>query len=187
MKVGGLSDEVQPSAQAAGQFERCCATILWSRWPPLSSALGRVNTAMRSVSVHFCNAGRAEVAGLLSRLYKGPAPSDERGNWVCEQHGDGDPVLYIDIYQNEDLRSECGDEAYEAIVSSFRGHPTTSVWVNVSGRHDGTPEVLTCVTSLLRALSGVALDGYTDHAWTLDELQAGARVKEHPFFDYGGW
>jgi len=40
---------------------------------------------------------------------------------------------------------------------------------------------------MLTEFRGVAWDDYTSHCWTLAEIQSGAKVSGHTFFNYDGW
>lgn len=57
---------------------------------------------------------------------------------------------------------------------------------NVSGRHDGTAEVIRFVTMTLARFPGVASDDYSEHLWTRDEVAQGARFDGLTFFDHRG-
>jgi hypothetical protein len=65
--------------------------------------------------------------------------------------------------------------------------PTHVVQIDVSGRHEGDKEVQKCIHVLLSRFSGVVQDEFTDHFWTLQEIQSGTQIEGHLFFDYKGW
>ncbi len=135
---------------------------------------------MRSVVVHLKDVSEPTVVAFLTENYRVlPEPTC----WTAEKKGD--PVLYIDFYR--DLNTEAEEEDWFALLEYFRGEPAVSVIADVSGRHDGTEEVRSFVCGLLRAFSGVAEDEYTHHLWSREEVERGAIVEGHPFFDYLGW
>ncbi len=65
--------------------------------------------------------------------------------------------------------------------------PDVSLVADVSGRHSGEAEVLYFVRACLSKFTAVAQDEYTNHAWTLQEIQTGYRHLGHAYFDYLGW
>ncbi|MFI5964745.1 hypothetical protein ACIA8J_21535 [Streptomyces asoensis] len=71
-----------------------------------------------------------------------------------------------------------------ALLEAALGHrPTWAVQVNISGRIDGTAEVRDLAALLLRR-GGVAFDDYSEHAWTLREIESGAEIEGLRFFDF---
>jgi len=58
--------------------------------------------------------------------------------------------------------------------------PAWGLVIDVSGRVDGRPEVVRLLRSLLEP-GGVALDDYSEHAWTLTEIESGAPGESRPF------
>ncbi|GAA4976227.1 hypothetical protein GCM10023205_49150 [Yinghuangia aomiensis] len=129
-------------------------------------------------SVFFFPAGeRASTVAVLDRHL--PA---QRHPWYLE---DG---LYIDI---DDERTGClfsdWDPAEVALLDAAVGHhPTWAVQIGISGRIDGTAEIRH-MAALLLAHGGVAFDDYTEHPWTLREIESGATVDGLRFFDFRGY
>lgn len=134
---------------------------------------------MRSVFVYLQDVTEPEITHFLTTTY----PFQVGPPWVMEKNGD--PVLYIDFYH--DLNVEAEVEEWFALMDHFGGEPAVIVVADVSGRHSGTEEVCSFVSTFLRAYSGVAQDDYTQHLWSGDEVEKGARVEGHPFFDTLGW
>ena len=62
-----------------------------------------------------------------------------------------------------------------------------SVAADVSGRHGGDEEVHLFVCALFGAFSGVAQDDYSEHFWSLEEIQQNTTVQGLRFFDYTGY
>ncbi len=93
--------------------------------------------------------------------------------------------LYIGRY--EDAVMEFSPELLHEIRSRTGRAEIVAVSADISGRIDGTAEAFGFCTRLLRQHQGWALDEYTDHLWTLAELESNASVEGHPFFDHSGW
>jgi hypothetical protein len=71
-----------------------------------------------------------------------------------------------------------------AVLEAVVGHrPTWAVQVDISGRIDGTAEVHQLVALLLER-GGVAIDDYSGHPWTLQEIESGAVIDGLRFFDF---
>lgn len=135
---------------------------------------------MRSVVVHLKAVSEPTVAAFLTENYPF-LPEPDR--WIAEKKGD--PVLYIGLYYDLDAEAEVED--WLSLLEYFGGEPAVSVSADVSGRHEGAEEVRSFVCGLLQAFSGVAEDEYTHYLWSREEIERGAVVDGHPFFDYLGW
>jgi len=62
------------------------------------------------------------------------------------------------------------------------------VWgVDISGRHDGTTEVMELAIALLSKFPMYVMDDYTNHCWTYEEIANETKIERHKFFDYLGW
>lgn len=128
---------------------------------------------MRTVFV-FPARERAEVLTRLDRHF----PS-QREPWVA------DGCLYIDVDDVEtgNLFSDWDPEDV-AVLEAATGHrPTWALQVDISGRIDGTAEVHRLVTLLLHD-GGTAVDDYSAHPWTLEEVASGAVIDGLRFFDF---
>ena len=97
-----------------------------------------------------------------------------------------DGVLYVRTRTQES--GLYGDWLYDDVVAlerAFGAVPSWAVIAVVSGRVPGDTEV----RALLRAVlvgGGVAVDDYSSHPWTLDEVEAGrSPVERRRFFDPG--
>jgi hypothetical protein len=135
---------------------------------------------MRAVIVHLAApCTESEVADLLDREYEGQA----REAW--SECVDGDPCLYIEFYRHHTI--EFAAEELQLLKSHFAGEIPLSVIANVSGRHDGTPQVVRFVTTLLARFSGVATDEFTEHLWLRSEIEQDFRYDGLAFFDYRGF
>lgn len=128
-------------------------------------------------SVFFFPAGeRAATVAALDRHL--PA---QRYPWYLE---DG---LYIDIDDEQTgcLFSDWEPEEVALLDAAVGHHPAWAVQIDISGRIDGTAEVHR-MAALLLAQGGVAFDDYTEHPWTLQEIESGATVDGLRFFDFRG-
>ncbi|SFL78920.1 hypothetical protein SAMN05192584_12731 [Streptomyces pini] len=71
-----------------------------------------------------------------------------------------------------------------ALLDAALGHhPTWGVQADISGRIDGTAEVRR-LAALLLERGGVAFDDYSEHAWTLREIETEVEVEGLRFFDF---
>ncbi|MFJ1540062.1 hypothetical protein ACIODS_16100 [Micromonospora chalcea] len=75
--------------------------------------------------------------------------------------------------------------AVRALSRARGGRPSWAVHVDVSGRVDGTAEVRR-LTSVLLGQGGVAMDDYSDHVWTAEQIAADVTVDGLRFFDFRG-
>lgn len=133
---------------------------------------------MRSVVVFLRDTTESAVTAYLDATYP-----EQREPWVVFVKGNA--CLYINLYRDRPLDHE--PEEWADIVQRFGGEPAIGVLADVSGRHPGDEQVAAFVAGLLSRFSGAAMDEYTEHLWSLDELRGGHRVQGHPFFDYKGW
>jgi hypothetical protein len=81
------------------------------------------------------------------------------------------------------LFSDWEPEDVAALDAAIGHHPTWAVTIDISGRIDGTPEVHQ-VTALLLEHGGVAVDDYSAHPWTLQEIESGTVIDGLRFFDF---
>ncbi|WP_437540127.1 hypothetical protein WME79_41175 [Sorangium sp. So ce726] len=133
---------------------------------------------MRSVVVFLRDTIESAVTAYLDAAYP-----EQRDPWVVFVAGDA--CLYINLYRDGPREDE--PEDWADIVQRFGGEPAVGVIADVSGRHPGDEQVAAFVAGLLSRFSGAAMDDYTPHLWSLNELRGGHRVRGHPFFDYNGW
>lgn len=131
--------------------------------------------SMRSIFVYFRRASRAEVARFLDACPVAREPE----YWMFGE------TLYVSFY--DDAESEFAPEALDALRFHMGRHDIVAVVAHVSGRIDGLAEVTAFCRTLLSHFEGVAMDDYSEHPWTLDEILSGHRHDGHAFFDYRGW
>ena len=131
---------------------------------------------MRTVLIHVADATQTVVEAALAQAYPGQADP-----WIAYETDD--PALYIRV---DNMQSEIDPDQRRRLLATL-GEKVTTVSADVSGRHAGDLAVRRLVADLLTRFRGLAQDDYTAHLWTLHEIQAGATVGGHPFFDYAGW
>jgi hypothetical protein len=115
----------------------------------------------------FPSGGFEDAASVLDSL-AGRSDLGESVEWVFEE------VLWI--YP----RSETGElwldwtsEAMDQLESNIGPLPAWGLQIDISSRVDGHREVLTVLNVLLER-GGHAVDDYSDHPWTLDEINTDA-------------
>ncbi len=103
--------------------------------------------------------------------------------WIV--FGNNDPCLYIDNRPLSETDLSFDDTGIPPIYVSMK-NPV--VWaVDISGRHDGTAEVMELVRALFAEFTVYLMDDYTNHFWTPQEIIEGNMIEGHHFFDYCGW
>jgi hypothetical protein len=133
---------------------------------------------MRSVFLFLRGTDVTAVAGLLGGLC---STRQSPPAWVLER--DGNACLYVRVHSGGLPEHDAEPESRSAIRSALGAEPDVTVTVDVSGRHGGDAEVRSFISALLGTFPGVAMDDFTDHCWTLDELLSGRSVEDHPLFD----
>jgi hypothetical protein len=128
---------------------------------------------MRSVFV-FPAGERAETVATLDRHLPG-----QRDPWTV----DGNLYIEIDDEQAGHLFSDWDPDDVAALEVAVGHRPWWALQIGISGRIDGTAEVRQLVELLLKH-GGVAVDDYSAHPWTLQEIRSGAMVGGLRFFDY---
>ncbi|MBG7702562.1 hypothetical protein HCJ76_31980 [Streptomyces sp. MC1] len=128
---------------------------------------------MRTVFV-FPAGERAESISALDRHL-----NQQRRPWTLNGN------LYIDIdeEQNGYLFSDWEPDDVTVLDGALGFHPTWAVRIDISGRIDGTAEVHQLIALLLEH-GGVAIDDYSAHPWTVQEIQSGAVIDGLRFFDF---
>jgi len=128
--------------------------------------------AVRTVFV-FPELGQASVVALLDRLSPG-----QRNPWLV------DGCLYGELTgAGEDLYADWEPEAVRGLTRACGRLPGWALQVDVSGRVDGTVEVRRLTLALL-VRGGVAVDDYSDHPWTAEEIADDVTVDGLRFFDF---
>jgi len=131
---------------------------------------------MRSVFAHLINTSSQTVAVWLDSFVGSGSSS---GIW--RYPNEEDPVLYIEFCK--DYR-DFEPEDYEQFVTALNQIPSVSVAADVCGRVNGTTEVMAFTTAILKAFTGVAQDDYSNHCWTLAEIESNVKVDGLRFFDF---
>ncbi|WP_161405406.1 hypothetical protein [Paenibacillus silvestris] len=104
--------------------------------------------------------------------------------WIYKNHQDS--LLYIEFNEKKSFLNEIEDTDENAFLLE-RIKSDVVLQIDISGRHPGDKEVLQIVKELLSKFNGYAMDDYSDHLWTLEEIQNGTKYRELKFFDYIGW
>lgn len=114
---------------------------------------------MRSVLVHLWQIDEPAVAAVLDSAYP-----QQRSPWV--RFVNGDACLYIDFYHDGPIEHVDWDERFRPLG----GNPSVSVIADISGRHDGRPEVRELVALLLSRFRGVAENDNSTRFWSREEV-----------------
>lgn len=138
---------------------------------------------MRSVFVF----PRADIDRTRERITRLGSPA-QHDPWVIETADDpkDNPAIYVEIYttaHGAPLYCDWEPEAMAALRAAMGELPWWSVTGDVTGRIDGGPQVRAFVLALL-ANGGVAMDDYSDHCWTAEEIAGDVRVDGLTFFDH---
>lgn len=107
--------------------------------------------------------------------------------WAYEKKPSEDICLYIDSDSlgENDFHMLIEDESSFELLLNLNN---AVVWmVDISGRHDGTAELLDFIKAFLKEMPAYVKDDYTDHFWTYEELENNLKVEGHTFFDCIGW
>ncbi|GAB2787859.1 hypothetical protein GCM10027199_74640 [Amycolatopsis magusensis] len=131
---------------------------------------------MRSVCV-FPRLDQAGIVAILDAL-----SPHQNEPWLV------DDVLYVELVSEDDgsLYRDWEPEAIEQLTATVGHRPAWAVSIDVSGRVDGTEQILRLALTLLDA-GGVAMDDYSDHAWTAHDIRTDARYEGLSFFDFRGF
>jgi len=103
----------------------------------------------------------------------------QRDPWVLASS------LYINIVEEQTghLFADWDPDDVAALEATIGHHPTWAVQIDISGRIDGTVEVHQLLALLLER-GGVAIDDYSSHPWTWQEIQSDAVIDGLRFFDF---
>ncbi|MGC5021317.1 hypothetical protein [Micromonospora sp. DT47] len=127
---------------------------------------------MRGVFV-FPSIEQAAVVALLDHLSLG-----QRHPWLV------DGCLYVELTTEDDcLYRDWEPEAVRGLSRACGQRPSWAFQIDVSGRVDGTAEVRRLTLTLL-AQGGIAMDDYSDHPWTAEEIANDVAVDGLCFFDF---
>jgi hypothetical protein len=128
---------------------------------------------MRSVFV-FPAMERDEAAALLDLHL--PRYADQ---WTL----DGNLYIEIEDERNGYLFRDWEPEDVAVLEAAAGRRPAWAVSIDISGRIPGTAEACRVAGWLLER-GGFAVDDYSAHPWTLQEIESGAVVDGLRFFDY---
>lgn len=128
---------------------------------------------MMDIAFIFPVGERAETVAALDRHVP------QRGTEWCM---DGVAISVADE-QDDALFSDWEPEDIEALDTALGYHPTWAVWVDIFSRIEGAVTIRR-LAALLLERGGVAMDDYSDHPWTLDEIESRAVIDGLRFFDY---
>lgn len=129
---------------------------------------------MRTVFA-FPTSSLAVTTELLDRTMPGRSRPWTDGNLFVGAAEEHEGRLFGD-WEPDDVR---------CVETALGYHPTWALQVDVSGRIDGTVEVRDLLRRVLED-GGVAVDDYSDHSWTLQEIESGFTVEGLGFFDFRG-
>lgn len=143
---------------------------------------------MRTVFLVFESKQKSKAEKFLDQYCDRCHQHESIKQWQIDAHQTIDPeqiCLYLD---NQPLRDDdfVLEEEHALEMWSSLYDPLVFM-VNISGKHDGTAELLDFVQSFLNNIPGFVLDDYTEHFWTHEELANHSTFAGHPFFDYIGW
>ncbi|TMR89256.1 hypothetical protein [Nonomuraea basaltis] len=127
---------------------------------------------MRSVFV-FPSGARAETIATLDQHLP-----QQRDPWTLAGLN-----IDIDDEQTGWLFSDWDPDDVTVLEAALGHRPTWAVQIDISGRIDGTAEVHQLVTLLLQQ-GGAAVDDYSAHPWTLQEIKSGTVIDGLRFFDF---
>ncbi|GAA3250318.1 hypothetical protein ACFO1B_40045 [Dactylosporangium siamense] len=127
---------------------------------------------MRTVFV-FPAGERADTVASLDRHLP-----QQRDPWTLA----GNLYINIDDEQTGHLFADWDPDDVAVLEATVGHRPTWAVQIDISGRIDGTAEVHQLVALLLEG-GGVAIDDYSAHPWTLQEIESGAVIGSLRFFD----
>ena len=134
---------------------------------------------MRSVVVFLKNTEKRAVEAALSSFAK----SFPDGKWIYPPSGN--TTLWIRYYN--EYASEFEPEEMAILLKAIGQSPDVVLIADISGRVEGEKEARFFVSTMLSAFSGVASDDYSNHYWSLAEINSDAKPKGLRFFDYQGW
>ncbi len=125
---------------------------------------------MRSVIVYLKSASDDEVLDFLQSHFD----SSEAPPWYLKS---GDNII-LTITAYSDFNAE------SSVQNELGYSPSIAVLAEVSKRHPGDAEIHFFVSSLLNRFEGHAGDEYSNHIWTIEEIESGTEFDGHKFFDY---
>ena len=142
---------------------------------------------MRSIFFIFEEQNKDSVASFLDRHCDESWTEGQYKQWNIYKNGDA--LFYIrDIEPIESLLNDMEeDEKQDLARQNNLQPPLLYSMIDISGRHEGTAEVKALLAQLFSIARGYAMDDFTSHLWSYDEIDKSVSIKGHMFFDYNGW
>jgi hypothetical protein len=107
---------------------------------------------------------------------------EQCGTWV--ESIASDPCLYINIYRH----GPAEDPDWATRFDGVGGFPAVSVSADISGRHNGWPQVEAFITLLLVNFRGLAQDDDSYRLWSLSAVRGDLPTGQTRFGEYWrGW
>jgi hypothetical protein len=135
---------------------------------------------MRSIFIDLIDTKTEDVKTFLTHLCGDPAIEVEVWNYPGPAE---ECVLMVSCHDY----SEYDPEEFNEKIKAIGKIPTVCICVDITGRVPGDKETNEFCKKVLKHFKGFASDDYTEHAWSLKEIEEGAIISGHPFFDYRGW
>jgi hypothetical protein len=164
-----------PAAVGGGITSQCCGrprvaskVCLWYN-VPRRVALAATDchpffggsNSVRTVLAHLWDTTESAVTAVLDAAYlKASGPS-----WTV--FVGEDPCLYINIYRHGSAENPDWATHFDGVG----GHPAVSVSADISGRHNGWPQVDEFMGLLLGRFRGLAEDDNSHQLWSLAQLR----------------
>ncbi len=103
----------------------------------------------------------------------------------------GEPALRLHLIQSIpefeiDLALETYLSWWRPLKAALGGEPASALRIEVSEGEAAAHTAAQVAAALLERHAGIAQDDNSPHAWTLDEIRAGAAVEGRRFFQPGG-
>jgi hypothetical protein len=92
-------------------------------------------------------------------------------------------VLDVRIDEPPDWADGLEPHRQQAIASAMGGVPPRVVVADISGRVPGLGEARRLAHAVLELGKGVALDDYSDHAWSIAEIDELVAIEDRHFFE----
>lgn len=112
---------------------------------------------------------------------------DQRWEEDLKKHLGSKPTVVIPVR----ISSRFGNPLVKALSADLQqelGHGVVTNNQSPGGHLDHARKaVLDLLRSVLDRFHGILQDDYSDHFWTLQEIEQGLQVKGHRFFDPQGW
>lgn len=124
---------------------------------------------------------RADTVAALDRLLPG-----QREPWTDAEAFQKDLGVLLVNVDDDPFSGYREDDRIAAVRSAMGALPAWDVTIDISFRADDPGQVSWLVIELLSG-GGVALDEYTSHCWTRQEIQNGTLIDGLRFCDFPTW